>query len=197
MKLLNTFLHFLHSSIQTAKSFSQIFWAEMGFESATDFIRSVFIAQKGLFLVAHSVLAFMLSLHPFVQTYIWDPPKAYYILAILIAADTITGMLVALVVRKEKFNRKKFYRSGPILVAHTFFFAMVHNGASVSQSLNFLPTLIFNWFFIRNLWSIITDFQSMRLAKADFVNFFKKEMKDKLNIELGAKDKKPDQSDEQ
>ena len=161
MKLLNTFVHFLHSSVETAKSFYSIFWSEMGFESASDFLRAVFISQKGLFLIVHSTLAFLLSLNPLVQTFIWDPPKAYWILVILIAADTITGMLVALIVRKEKFNRKKFYRSVPILVAHTFFFAMVHNGASVSESLNFLPTLVFNWFFIRNLWSINTHFKYM------------------------------------
>ena len=160
------------------KEYIKIVFQEFGFESPSEFPKAV-IGSK--YLIAEAILTTGVVFWAFVKDWLWDPPGAAIFLLVLIIVESITGATVAIVIKKEKFNPKKLYRSVPVLVSHILVLVIIHNIAKFEPTLFFLQNAVFAWFSIRNGLSIISDLVQLKLINVEFLSFFKDKIASKIN----------------
>lgn len=156
-----------------SKAFSGLFFGELGFKNCRDYLKTVFGFKDYIYISWESIAAAFAAIMAFTDQYVWSPPAAISVIFILVVADMITGAIVAVKVKKEIFDPKKWYRSVPVLASHAFVFIMIHNITKIEPTLGFMSNVTFGWFAMRNLISVIYDLVALKYMRAEFLNYFR------------------------
>ena len=117
----------------------------------------------------------------YIDIWVWSPPSAAYFILILLLVESITGTLVAVMVKKEVFNVKKFARTLPILVSHILILAICHNIGKFEPLLSWMTSAAFSWFSTRTALNIFIDLADLKFLKGEFVEFIRGKITKSLN----------------
>lgn len=157
--------------------FWDIFFHELGFKSLSDFSKSIFGFKSFVFIIAQIAGSLFSIIMGFTKEWIWDPPSAAIVFVSLILSESFTGTYVAVVIKKEKFDFRKFYNIAPKVVAHIFLLSASFQLGKYSAFLNFwLPNAVFGWFTTRNLIATLLNLIEMKLVKGEFFSYLKKKL---------------------
>lgn len=158
------------------KRFLQIFIHELGFDNNDHLVRSVFGWKSWALILAQiggSALTVFVS---FVESWIWSPASGVLVFAVLVLTESFTGVWVAVTIKEEKFDFRKFYNIAPKLVAHVLLLALSYNISQHSLVLVWLPNACFGWFATRNFIATLLNLIQMKLVKGEFAEYIMKRL---------------------
>lgn len=156
------------------RDFFRIILHELGFDSFSHLFRSVFGLKGALFAFVQVSATSLAIAASFIKEWVWDPPSGAVVFGILVLVESLMGTYVAITIRKEKFNFRKFYNIAPKFLAHIGLLALAYNMGRHSVLLIWLPNACFAWFASRNFLAIVLDMIQLRLVKGEFADFLKR-----------------------
>ncbi len=110
------------------------------------------------------------ALTSFVTGWVFDPAASYFALIGLIAADHVTGVILAL--RHNRFETRKAVRIFWTLLSHTGLLLFATNLSKGSDALFWLNEGVFVPLVLVNLFSLIKNLSLLGYLKKDFAGFF-------------------------
>jgi hypothetical protein len=158
------------------KKFIDIFIHELGFDSQDHLIRTVFGWKSAHLLLAQiggSALTVVVSI---IEDWIWSPASGVVVFAVLVLTESFTGVWVAVKIKDEKFDFRKFYNIAPKLLAHVLLLALAYNISHYSMIMVWLPNACFGWFATRNFIATLLNLIQMKLVKGEFAEYIMKRL---------------------
>ena len=157
------------------------FSEEYGFDGMWDFVASVFGLKYKVFMMveATGAITMLAAFSTFLKEWVWDPPQAMLFIVVLLITESVTGALVSVRVKKNKFDVMKFYRTMPILVSHVLILAICYNMGKFEPILAWFTHGAFGWFATRTSMSIFVDLANLGFVKGEFVEFIKNKISKK------------------
>lgn len=138
----------------------------------SEIVESVFsLKLKTQILFASVFGGFSLgALTSFVTGWVFDPAPSYFALIGLIAADHLTGVILAL--RNNRFETRKATRIFWTLLSHTGLLIFATNLSKGSDALFWLNEGVFVPLVLVNLISLVKNLSLLGYLKKDFAGFF-------------------------
>lgn len=138
----------------------------------SEIVESVFsLKLKTQILFASVFGGFSLgALTSFVTGWVFDPAASYFALIALIAADHLTGVILAL--RNNRFETRKATRIFWTLLSHTGLLTFATNLSKGSDALFWLNEGVFVPLVLVNLISLVKNLSLLGYLKKDFAGFF-------------------------
>lgn len=149
----------------------------MGFKDLSDLWANMLGWKTGLFAFFQICGSCMSVGVSFIESYVWTPASGAVFFAVMVLAESMTGTYVAVTVKKEKFDFRKFYNVAPKLVAHILLLAFAYNIGQYMPLLVWFPNAVFGWFATRNFIAIMINLVELKLVKGEFAQFIKGKLK--------------------
>jgi hypothetical protein len=141
----------------------------LGFESVSDFIKSLFGVQYALVVTPASIIG---GVSYFITKYIWDSPEAIYTLCALMVADWITG--IAKSVKMRKFDVSRVVRIPVYFIVTHFLIGISWNMAKGNALFGFLPGMVFIGFCSVYFVSIVQNLVYLNLLPKELAVLIEK-----------------------
>ena len=133
------------------------------------------------------VITLLLSLTSFIETYMYAPVFGLIIFNVLIASTVITGLHVALRVKKERFDFGEILRAGTKGVGQNFLLYLSFNMAQASDIYVWLPVFIWTLFTGVNFAKTGRNMAVSGLIDGDMAKILLKQFSDKYQINTDIK----------
>ncbi len=129
-----------------------------GFSSIGEYINIFSGTHNKSLLMIQLFFTYIATIAASFDLYIYHPSQQYYVIVSLLVADNITGILVALLIKKEGFSTKKCQRFVFLLIGYTCAMSASFWMAKTAYFYEFLPYVVFYYLssvlflsFIKNL----------------------------------------------
>lgn len=140
-----------------------------GFESMTDFVKSLFGVQYSLLVTPASVIG---GVSYFITKYVWDSPEAIYTLWALMVADWITG--IAKSVRMNRFDVARIFRIPIYFIATSFLIGISWNMEKSNALFGFLPGMVFIGFCSVYFISVVQNLVYLNLLPKELASLIER-----------------------